>query len=241
MIKKKNIAFTAVVLLLFCVMLYGFSLILDKPYSNGASESKAKKRTLSTFGTQSHDVPDSNDDNWQLILVNHYHSIPENYQPELMELDCGKMIDSRIYPYLQEMFDDMRKDGIYPDVWEGYRTAQEQEQIMTDKINAYIYEGYSYDDAEKAASLAVAEVGKSEHQLGLALDINADEAYSTHQEVYEWLAENSYKYGFILRYPENKAFLTGIEYEPWHYRFVGLKTAREIYDQGLCLEEYIEK
>ena len=177
---------------------------------------------------------------WELILVNHNYSIPENYDFDLAELDGGIQIDSRIYPYLQAMINDMRRNDIYAVVAEGYRTAQDQEQIILDKIDAYMYEGYTYEDAKIAASMVAAEVGKSEHQLGLAADINADTRFSTDEEVYNWLAENSYKYGFILRYPADKTDITGISYEPWHYRFVGLKAAKEIYEQRICLEEYLD-
>ncbi len=131
-------------------------------------------------------------------------------------------------------------DGIYPIVSEGYRTSEEQQQMMNDKIDAYIYEGYTYEEAERSARLAVAEVGKSEHQLGLAIDINSDETYSSDKEVYDWLFENAYKYGFILRYPADKTDITGIEYEPWHYRYTGRKAAEEIHSQGICLEEYLQ-
>ena len=75
--------------------------------------------------------------------------------------------------------------------------------------------------------------------LGIALDINADTSVSTNEEVYAWLAENAYKYGFILRYPPGKEDITGIDYEPWHYRYVGIDAALEIYTQQLTLEEYL--
>lgn len=184
---------------------------------------------------------DTSEQQWYLILVNDKNKIPENYNFELTELNNGKCVDSRIYPDLQAMFDDMRSEGIYPVVSEGFRTADEQKQMMSDKIDAYLDMGYSQKDAKNLAEQAVAAVGKSEHQLGLAVDINADESCSTNEEVYVWLAENAYKYGFILRYPADKTDITGIEYEPWHYRYVGKKAAEEIYSQGICLEDYLRE
>lgn len=178
---------------------------------------------------------------WYLILVNDKNSIPKNYDFELTELDNGRKVDSRIYPDLQAMFDDMRKSGIYPTVGEGFRTADEQRQMMSDKINAYINEGYSEKESNKMAKQTVMAVGNSEHQLGLAVDINAEEGSASNEDIYEWLEENSYKYGFIQRYPADKSDITGIEYEPWHYRYVGKKAAEEIYFQGICLEEYLQK
>lgn len=175
-----------------------------------------------------------------LVLVNRTHIISGEYSGELVELDCGKSIDSRIYPDLQAMFDEMRNEGIYPTVNEGFRTKEDQEQMMTDQINAYLDEGYSRKKAEKLAEKIVAPVGSSEHELGIAVDIIADKAKSDNETVYNWLAKNAYKYGFILRYPLNKTEITGIDYEPWHYRYVGKKAAAEIYEQGICLEEYLE-
>ncbi len=177
---------------------------------------------------------------WNLIVVNRWNELPENYSIDLTELSNGQKVDSRIYPALQEMFDAARAEGIYPIVREGYRTAEEQQKILDDKIQAYINEGYSRARAEKTAKEWVALPGTSEHQLGIAVDINADKSKSSNNEVYEWLAENAYKYGFILRYPVGKQEFTGTSYEPWHYRYVGEKVAEEIYEQGICLEEYLE-
>ncbi|MDE7278141.1 MAG: M15 family metallopeptidase, partial [Oscillospiraceae bacterium] len=167
-------------------------------------------------------------------------SVPEGYKPDLTELSNGERVDSGIYPDLQKMFDDMRSDGIYPVVSEGYRTQNEQRQMMADKINAFESEGYSKMEAERAAREYVAEVGTSEHELGLAVDINADKEKSDNQEVYDWLWENAYQYGFILRYPADKCSVTGISYEPWHYRYVG-EYAEKIYESGLCFEEWLDK
>ena len=177
---------------------------------------------------------------WNLIVVNRWNEIPEDYSVELTELSNGQKIDSRIYPALQEMFDAARAEGIYPIVREGYRTTEEQQEILDDKIQAYINEGYSKRRAEKTAKEWVALPGTSEHQLGIAVDINADKSKCTNEEVYEWLAENAYKYGFILRYPVGKQEITGTSYEPWHYRYVGIEAAREIHERGICLEEYFE-
>ena len=178
-------------------------------------------------------------DAWYLIIVNQWNTLPEDYSLELTELSNGQKVDSRIYPSLQEMFDDARADGVYPIVREGYRTAQDQQDILDERIDAYLYEGYSREDAEAAAKAWVALPGTSEHQLGIAVDINAEESMCTHESVYAWLAANAHEYGFILRYPEGKEELTGISYEPWHYRYVGPEAAQEIYESGLCLEEYI--
>ena len=177
---------------------------------------------------------------WNLIIVNRWNELPEDYSVELTELSNGQKVDSRIYPYLQEMFDAAREEGVYPVVREGYRTAEEQQEILEDRIQTYINQGYSRSRAERTAKEWVAIPGTSEHQLGIAVDINADKTKCSNDEVYTWLAENAYKYGFILRYPMGKQEITGTSYEPWHYRYVGIEAAYEINERGICLEEYFE-
>ena len=111
---------------------------------------------------------------WNLILVDRNHYIPDNYQVELTELANGKKVDSRIYPELQQMFNDARAEGLALFVREGYRTTEEQQKIMDEKINEYEKQGYSAKEAKKRAEKYVAIPDTSEHQLGLSVDINAD-------------------------------------------------------------------
>ena len=178
---------------------------------------------------------------WNLILVNKNHKIPYNYSPELIELSNGEKVDPRIYPDLQKMFDDARAAGLQLFVRDGYRTGDEQKAIMNDKIAAYETEGYSKKEAKALAKTYVAEPGTSEHELGLSVDINAESSGASQDAVYEWLDENAYKYGFIKRYPADKTDITGIDNEPWHYRYVGYEAAKEMKEQNLCLEEYLKK
>lgn len=153
---------------------------------------------------------------WNLILVDRNHYIPNNYQVELTELSNGKKVDSRIYPELQQ-------------------------KIMDEKINEYEKQGYSAKEAKKRAEKYVAIPDTSEHQLGLSVDINADTDKCSSEKVYQWLDENAYKYGFVKRYPEDKTDITGISNEPWHYRYVGTTVAKIMKEENLCLEEYLEK
>lgn len=182
----------------------------------------------------------SEDNGWNLILVNRNSYIPDDYKVELTELSNGEKVDSRIYPELQEMFNDARAQGYGLFVREGYRTQEEQLQLLDEKIEAYENEGKSKSEAKKLAEQWVAIPGTSEHQLGIAVDINADTTKSSSDDVYSWLAENAHKYGFIKRYPSDKTDITGVINEPWHYRYVGKEAALEIYSQGMCLEEYID-
>lgn len=176
---------------------------------------------------------------WNLMLVNSRYRIPDDYSVELIRLSNGEQVDSRIYPDLQEMFDDARGAGYSLFVRAGYRSEEDQEDLMEDKIEAYRQEGYSQREAEHEAEKWVAKPGTSEHELGLAVDINA-EGQTDGNRLYQWLAEHSWKYGFILRYPAEKEEITGIDYEPWHFRYVGKQAAKEMYEQDLCLEEYVQ-
>lgn len=181
-----------------------------------------------------------NENSWALILVNDKHQIPENYDEglTLTELSNGQKVDSRIYPYLQDMFDAMRADGFEPEVVSGYRTTEKQQSLLDEKIEAYQNEGIPRLIAESRARKWVAEPGTSEHQLGLAVDINEKNTVQSSTEFFDWLSENSAEYGFIQRYPDDKKDITGIDNEPWHYRFVGVEAAKEITSREICLEEY---
>ncbi|WP_236036862.1 MULTISPECIES: M15 family metallopeptidase [Bifidobacterium] len=178
---------------------------------------------------------------WNMIVVNRWHRIPDDYPaPELTQLANGQQVDSRIYPDLQRMFDAMRADGLDPEVTAGYRTHAQQQQIMSDKVFLYENQGMSAKDATREAEQLVAIPGTSEHEIGLAVDLNAVGAANAdaNQRVYNWLAANAWAYGFILRYPDGKTDVTGNQYEPWHYRFVGADVAKAIHDRGITLEEY---
>lgn len=185
-------------------------------------------------------------EDWNLILVNPWNSIPEGYEVKRTQLQNGHSVDERCYPALQNMMDDCRAAGLNPLICSSFRTQEKQERLFNNQVNKLISRGYSAEDAKKEAGKAVAVPGTSEHQLGLAVDIvdvanqNLDESQEK-TAVQKWLMENSWKYGFILRYPNDKSETTGIIYEPWHYRYVGETAAKEIYDQGVCLEEYLDQ
>ena len=177
---------------------------------------------------------------WELILVNDKHPLPEHYTVNLVEAEPGKYVEERIYDYLNEMFAAAREEGVYPIIRDAYRSKEEQQRIMKNKVTAYKNEGYPEFLARRYAKEWVAEPGKSEHQLGLAVDINAEKTLCTNEMVYAWLEKNAHQYGFILRYPLDKENITNTAYEPWHYRFVGIEAASKMYEKNLCLEEYVE-
>ena len=184
------------------------------------------------------------EDAWQLRLVSAAHPLPEDFEvPELTKLKGGHAIDSRVYPALQQMMDDCRAAGLNPVICSSYRTHDKQEELFQKKVNTLRKQGYSQEEAETEAARWVARPGTSEHETGLAVDI-VDKSYQLLDEkqeqtpVQQWLMAHCAEYGFILRYSVEKSDLTGIGYEPWHYRYVGVEAAKAITEQGLCLEEY---
>jgi D-alanyl-D-alanine carboxypeptidase len=218
-----------------------FPFNIDEQQSVPFSTNDAEPNTY--FDTNGATDEQSNGDEtaWYLILVNKWNYIPANYEVELMELSNGQSVDKRIYPALQKMINAARDDDVYPVVVSGYRSAEKQQSLMDDKIAEYRALGYSDEKAKTKAEKWVAIPGTSEHQLGIAVDINADGAYSAGNEVYAWLDKNAHKYGFIYRYPSDKTEITGVIDEPWHYRYVGTPAAMEIHNQGICLEEYLNQ
>lgn len=188
--------------------------------------------------------PQPDGDDWHLILVNPWNFIPEDYEVTLKSIGDGHKVDERCYDDLQAMLEACRAEGLSPIICSSYRTQEKQESLFQNKIQRLINQGYSEEEAPVEAAKVVAVPGTSEHQLGLALDIVdvSNQALDESQEgtpVQQWLMAHSWEYGFILRYPNEKSEITGIIYEPWHYRYVGREAAEEIYTQGVCLEEYL--
>ena len=181
-----------------------------------------------------------------LTLVNPWNTLPEDWTVELVNIGNGHKVDKTCYDDLMAMLEACRADGLSPQVRSSYRTQKTQEQLYANKVRQW--KGYGYDEeaARKKAATIVAVPGTSEHQLGWAVDI-VDESYQVLDErqaetaAQQWLMAHSWEYGFLLRYPIDKSQVTGIIYEPWHYRYVGRDNAKKIFASGLCLEEYLEQ
>lgn len=229
--------FIAIIALMYCLVTENLPLVKELMQQTSISQLQTSRANSNTTSASSR-----NDDSaWYLILVNKRNPIPKEYKVELVEISNGESIDNRIYPSLQKMFDAARSENIYPVVASGYRTKKVQESIMKEKIEEYKKEGLSNQDAKTKAEAWIALPDTSEHQLGLSVDINADGIHSKGEEVYRWLDQNSHKYSFIRRYPQNKTEITGVIHEPWHYRYVGVDAAKAIHEQGICLEEYLNQ
>ena len=180
-----------------------------------------------------------------LTLVNFENTIPEDWKVDLVQLNNGQSVDRRIYDDLIAMLQAAKSEGLNPLICSSYRTNEKQEQLYQNKVSEYLSQGYSKVEASDKAAFWVARPGTSEHQLGLAVDIvsTKNQRLDRSQEntvEQQWLIQNSWKYGFVLRYPTNKNSITGVGYEPWHYRYVGKEHAKKINELGVCLEEYVK-
>lgn len=177
---------------------------------------------------------------WNLTLVNSTHPVPENWTITLKELSNGRKIDERIYPDLQAMFDAARAAGLTPKVNTAYRTYEDQKSMLITKYRQQRNSGLSHEDAQVAALKWASYPGYSEHQLGLAVDINSsDQERCSNDRVWDWMKRNCQDYGFIWRYPGVKSDITGISNEDWHFRYVGKEAATYIMTNQMCLEEYL--
>ena len=214
------------------------ALMLMSPATYAADGAPATQAgTLQT--TPVHAAPER-----QPMLVNPWNKLPEDYTVELKKLPNGLQVDARIYDDLTAMLSDCRKAGLRPLVCSAYRSSETQTRLYNNKIARLRAAGYSKEAAIREAGRWVAVPGTSEHQTGLAVDLVASsyQVLDRKQEQtaeQKWLMEHCWEYGFILRYPSDKSAVTGIGYEPWHYRYVGRETSKAIQDSGLCLEEYL--
>lgn len=184
---------------------------------------------------------------WNLTLVNFENALPEDFEPaELTEVDNGYVADSRIAEATKKMIADARtNDNVRIIALSAYRDYEYQKELYDNKVQRLQQEkGYSVTKAREEAATVVAYPGTSEHQLGLALDlvdarhVKLDESQEN-TAAYKWLYEHCAEYGFIVRYPNGKTDITGIIYEPWHFRYVGVEAAKVIMEKGITLEEYL--
>ena len=212
----------------------------------GLEDLMAQNEKINSDGNvQENQTTNFSKDDWNLLLINKQHTIPDDYTFSLGTIKGSMKCDERIIEPLTDMFAAAKADGITLVVCSPYRDMSRQEYLFDRKMKSYMSSGYSYMEAYKKASVTVTVPGASEHQVGLAMDIICS-SYSSLDEGFGdtdagiWLKEHSAEYGFILRYPKGKEMITGIVYEPWHYRYVGKEAAQVITRQNLTLEEFIE-
>ncbi len=188
-------------------------------------------------------------DSYELRLVNPWNFIPDDFEPELENIDKayagfeGAQFDARAIDQLHALCNAAKADGVELTVISAYRTNSFQTFNFNRKVDRVMSENpnLTREEAENQAEKVVARPGTSEHQIGLAVDFNSVEDSFKSTKAYAWLVEHCSDYGFILRYTEEKQETTGIISEPWHYRYVGIEAAKTMEEENLCLEEFIEK
>ncbi len=196
-----------------------------------------------------------------LMLLNRQYELPVDFKWDLvywsngqsvdaMYLNCEehnsvKAVDRAAYQPLKDMFAAAEKAGVPLQLVSAYRSIYLQDKLFTRSVNSYINQGYSEAQAIEKANFSRTFSGTSEHNTGLGFDIlqrgnfTLSESFENSAQ-FRWLTENAEDYGFILRYPKEKVDVTGIMYEPWHFRYVGIEHAKRINELGMCFEEYID-
>ncbi len=182
------------------------------------------------------DKPEIDINSWEFILANSTHSISD-YAPQTAPIESVEL-DARIISAMTSFVADTRAQGLSVVLTSGYRSYDTQTYLFNNKVA-------QYGGDEATAATIVARPGTSEHQTGLAADIT-DQYYQFMNEslestaTYQWMSQHCHEYGFIVRFPKGKEDITGIMYEPWHYRYVGVPAATYIMEHGLTLEEFVE-
>ena len=180
-----------------------------------------------------------------LILVNRFEPIPAGFVDTLKLLEAGgKLFEEQTAIQLEKLLHAARCDGIDIAVISGYRSDDYQQMLWEKEISRNMGRGLDYADAVAETGRTLALPGCSEHGTGLAADLGTSGADDIDPNFHKtaagkWLSRNASKFGFILRYPRMKEHITGIDFEPWHYRYVGKKSAELMTESGICLEEFL--
>lgn len=187
-----------------------------------------------------------------LLLVNDKNPLPEDYDYEgnLTTIPTNyingmlNQIDKDVWNYMKAMIDAQRETQTDSKNWlyvrSPYRSYATQKMLFTNQINRNLNAGLSSEEAETKAATVVTRPGRSEHNTGFSADFNIAEDSFESTPMFTWMQEHAAEYGFVLRFPKDKQDKTGIVYESWHYRFVGINTAKEMNRLNMCLEEYVE-
>ena len=220
----------------------------SEPASSLESGSASTSDAASATGTAA--TTGGGDADWLLTLVNNNVKLPDGWEETLeikvADTSTGKELATVAADAFINMKNAAAAEGIDLMLCSGYRSVEYQQSLFDAEKQKWLDKGNSEEEAYNQAKTVVAVPGYSEHNSGLAADIvtpkhqNLDEAFGK-TDAAKWLFEHAPEYGFILRYPENKQAITGIIYEPWHYRYVGVENAKAITASGLCLEEYLDE
>lgn len=173
-----------------------------------------------------------------LVLVNFDNPIPSWYKPDLTDSFGVKMDQSVVEPFAS-MKTDASRDSVSLWISSAYRSSTLQSSLFQREVEQYTKTCPTYSEAVTAAARSVAKPGYSEHETGLAMDLNGVKDDFAATAAFRWLDSHAQDYGFVLRYPKNKESVTKIKFEPWHFRYVGVENAKAMKQSGLCLEEYV--
>lgn len=220
----------------------------SKPASSKPSNPSSKPASNSDSVIDTSITPKTQKDTmWSLLLVNRDHALTGDMNIQKTKFD-SQYVDSRAAGAYQSMYDAAKADGITLFLRSGYRSVSEQTKNYNADIQRNLNKGLAKEEAIKATEQYYARPGQSEHHTGLAFDIITPEYHKTvytlseafaKTEAYTWLTEHCTEYGFILRYPKDKVDITKINFEPWHYRYVGVEHAKFIKVTNISLEEYV--
>lgn len=242
---KSNVVMKIViVVLLIATIVEGVLLFAS---SKKESVHKADKKEDVSQVSNSNVIPENTTkqevkiDEWELTLVNYANSLPSDFEPELSNIDDTRKFDARVIGYLNTMFDAMKQDKV-SGFWvqSSYRSIETQANVFDKQVKEYMNSGHTREKAEEMTLKIINKPGTSEHNLGLAVDFNYVNLDFENTKAFNWLKENAEDYGFILRYRKDKEDITKVEYEPWHWRYVGKEHAKKINELDMCLEEYID-
>ena len=244
--KKKETNLIKLISIIFLVIIIIFTIIILISFKKENSNNENKETIITSINPENEIlqavIPSKKEiTDWRLILVNSKNPLPEDYKIELAYIDKTRQIDKRCIGELQEMLKAMKKEGIN-NIWvqSAYRDVKYQEELYNKSVKEYLYYGLSKEEAQELTNKYINKPRESEHNLGLAVDFNNVDNDFKNTKAYNWLKTNAKDYGFIMRYPEEKKEITGIEYEPWHWRYVGKEHSYKMEELNMCLEEYIE-
>lgn len=180
-------------------------------------------------------------EDWRLVIASSNKPIHEGYEIPLDNIEENKEFDSRAIEDLQALLK-AAKDKKAGNLWaqSAYRSNQRQEELFNNKVAEFVRIGKTQEEAEILTHRVINKPNESEHNLGLAVDFNTVNLSFEKTNVFKWLKENAKEYGFVLRYTKEKEDITGVSYEPWHWRYVGKEHAQKMEELGMCLEEYVE-
>lgn len=245
MMQKCTVYMTGILILVGAWKITSFA--IHHLTSDAETEAKEQEETTKSVWMDAGDLSSENPVIEDILLVNKNHPLDEHYKPTLKKMrDYGVEVDESIFDALNDMLNAGRKEGLSFWIASGYRSTDRQRELLDEDIEDLVRQGYSYSEAYEEVVRETMPVGCSEHATGLCVDIVSrnyqilDGKQAQTKEA-KWLHKNCAKYGFILRYPDGKEDITGVSYESWHFRYVGVTAAEEIMEQGITLEEYLGK